>query len=69
MSSTSTHLSTKEPSQVLAVLYFPDCVTDKCRATTKTYLMESKNIIPMESLLGLLSIGIPVSMFIPYLTI
>lgn len=54
----STHLSTQEPSWVLAVLHSPACVTDKCESTIKTCLIDSKNVIPIESLLGLRSTGI-----------
>lgn len=50
MSTGSTHLSSKEPSWVLAVLYSPACVTDRHEPSPETYLMDAGNIIPTESL-------------------
>lgn len=53
MSTSSTHLSSKEPSWVLAVLQ-PVSLT-KCESPLQTSLMDSKNVISRESLPGLLS--------------
>lgn len=50
MSTGSTHLSPKEPSWVLAVLYSPACVADRHEPSPETFVTGTGNIIPTESL-------------------
>lgn len=50
MSTVSTHLSSKEPSRVLAVLYSPACVADRHEPSPETFMIDTGNIIPTESL-------------------
>lgn len=45
-----THLSSKEPSWVLAVLYSPACVADRHEPSPETFMMDTGNSIPTESL-------------------
>lgn len=53
MSTGGTHLSSKQPSWVLAVLYSPACVADRHEPSPETFTTDAGNIILTESSLML----------------